>query len=483
MSLTSYAPNFEDVLLMRALRHVERGFYIDAAAGAPLQGNATQAFYQHGWRGVNLEPAPAPLRDLRIARPADVNLALAAAAAPDRRDWYDIEGEDGTFDADLALQRRAAGREVVRRSVELQTLDAVCAQHAPAQIHFLKLGERAALDGLDLQRRRPWIILLRDAGTTALPALEAQGYRLAHAGGLHQFYVAAEHATLAAALALPPHPADAFLLCEDHPYAQPLAKWRQAVAAAEQEAASARDWAQAHVREWREKFDRLETEQRRGDTAERQLEEMALRAYAAEAELPLQQQQQHEREHVLQQQRHELEQTLQQREQALQQQQQQTEQQRARADAAEAQLPPLRQHATYMEQTLHGVYASLSWRLTYPLRWGKLTLSRLRAFARALPGRAVRATRRRVKGLAGAALRYVTARPRLSFFLRRNISRLPFMVPVMRALKLRLQLNNAHAPSPEAAPPPAPTNLDGLPEAARQVFDDLRRARRQSPHS
>jgi hypothetical protein len=154
----------------------------------------------------------------------------------------------------------------------------------------------------------------------------------------------------------------------------------------------------------------------------------------------------------------------------------------ARAHAAEGELPLLRARAAsadVAEQTLGAVYASLSWRLTRPLRQNKLRLARLRAWARALPGRARRAALRRAKALAGGVLHYVNARPALSFFLRRNISRLPFMVPLMRAIKLRVQFNTMHADT--AADLPA--DLDSLPEAARQVFDDLLRARRQPPHS
>jgi hypothetical protein len=430
MSLTSYGYNFEDVLLMRALGHVGRGHYIDAAAGDPLRANATQAFYERGWHGVNLEPSPSLLRRLRIARPADINLELAAAAAPGQRPYFELPDTlDSTFDAGLAARYSAAGRDVVRRQAELQTLDAVCAQHAQQTIHFLKLADAAALDGLDLQRWRPWIIVLRRQGAEPLAALAAARYRHAYADGCQQFYVADEQAALAAALALPPHPADDFVLSEGHPYSHPLGAWQHRTAAAEAAAQEARTWAQAHVREWREKFATLQAEQQRAERAEQQLAQLAARAHAAEAQLP----------HL-----------------------------RARAAAADV-----------AEQTLGAVHASLSWRITRPLREGNARLARLRAFARALPGRAARLLLRRVKGLAGYALRYVNARPKLSFFLRRNISRLPFMVPVMRALKLRLQLNQAHA----AAPGHAPADLDSLPEAARQVFDDLRRARRQPPQS
>jgi hypothetical protein len=437
MSLTSYAHNCEDVLLMRALGHIDHGRYLDAAAGDPLHSNATQAFYARGWHGVNLETAPALLRRLRMARPADTNLALAAAAAPGQRPWYqvDLPGAS-TFDAALAQQQRDAGREVVQHLVELQTLNAICEQHLDGELHFLRLADSAALAGLDLQRWRPWIIVLRADGVTPLATLQAARYRLAYADGYNQFYLADEQAALAAALTLPPHPADDFVLAEDHHYSHPLAEWRRRTAEAQAASQESRLWAQAHVREWREKFERLDAEQQRADRAEQradraeqQLADMSGRAHRAEAQLP----------HL-----------------------------NARAVAADV-----------AEQTLGAVYASLSWRITRPLREGKLKLTRLRAWLRAFPRRVVGAVLRRVKGAAGFALRYVNARPRLSFFLRRLISRLPFLVQPMRALKMRLQLNHNHAA--QAAPMPA--DLDSLPEAARQVFDDLRRTRRQPPHS
>jgi hypothetical protein len=430
MSMTCYAHNCEDVLLMRALGHIDRGSYVDTAAGDPLHSNVTQAFYARGWHGVNLETAPALLRRLRIARPADVNLALAAAAAPGQRAWYQVDAPGAsTFDAALAQQQRAAGREVVEHQVELQTLDAILQQQLDGDLHFLRLADSAALGGLDLQHWRPWIIVLRSDGVTALEVLQSARYRLAYADGYNQFYVADEQAALAAALTLPPHPADDFVLAEDHHYSHPLAEWRRRTAEAEAASQESRIWAQAHVREWREKFERLDAEQQRANRAEQQLAEMTGRAHRAEAQLP----------HL-----------------------------NARSAAADV-----------AEQTLGAVYASLSWRITRPLREGKLRLSRLRVWLRALPRRSAGAVLRRVKGLAGYAMRYVVARPRLSFFLRRLVSRIPFLVQPMRALKMRLQLNNTHA----AAAAPVPADLDSLPEAARQVFDDLRRARRQAPHS
>ena len=56
VTFVSYAQNFEDVMLWRALRHVESGFYIDVGAAHPDDYSVTRAFYDRGWSGINVEP-------------------------------------------------------------------------------------------------------------------------------------------------------------------------------------------------------------------------------------------------------------------------------------------------------------------------------------------------------------------------------------------------------------------------------------------
>ena len=43
MSFVSYAQNYEDVMLARALRGVEQGFYIDVGAQDPVDDSVTKA--------------------------------------------------------------------------------------------------------------------------------------------------------------------------------------------------------------------------------------------------------------------------------------------------------------------------------------------------------------------------------------------------------------------------------------------------------
>ena len=69
MSIVSFAQNFEDVLLWRALGDVEQGRYLDIGAQDPVADSVSLAFYNAGWRGVHVEPTPAYAELLRKARP------------------------------------------------------------------------------------------------------------------------------------------------------------------------------------------------------------------------------------------------------------------------------------------------------------------------------------------------------------------------------------------------------------------------------
>ena len=58
MTFVSYAQNFEDVLLWRALGHIKNGVYIDVGANSHVEQSVTKVFYDAGWSGINIEPLP-----------------------------------------------------------------------------------------------------------------------------------------------------------------------------------------------------------------------------------------------------------------------------------------------------------------------------------------------------------------------------------------------------------------------------------------
>lgn len=225
MTFVSYAQNDEDILLWRALKAVAHGFYIDVGAAMVDGFSVSRAFYERGWRGVNLEPVPEFCAELRTARPEDITLPVALGAADGERDFFTIPGTGlSTLEATIADAHRADGRTVIAGRITVATLAGICREYAKDPIHFLKIdvegAEAEVLAGADFSLFRPWIIVIeatrpgRPEPNHAAwePALIASGYRFAWFDGLNRFYLAAEHeAKLAPHFNAPPNVWDEFV--------------------------------------------------------------------------------------------------------------------------------------------------------------------------------------------------------------------------------------------------------------------------------
>jgi FkbM family methyltransferase len=205
MTFVSYAQNFEDVLLWRVFKDQGPGFYIDVGAGHPDTDSVTRAFYDRGWRGVNIEPVPEFFLRIEAARPRDVNRRVAVGEAPGQADFFVVPGTGlSTLDAAVAEKCRAAHFDVQAQSVEVTTLAEICRQHVQGDIHFLKIdvegAERSVLAGADLGRYRPWVVVVEATAPMSTlpshdswePGLLAAGYRFLWFDGLNRFYAAEE---------------------------------------------------------------------------------------------------------------------------------------------------------------------------------------------------------------------------------------------------------------------------------------------------
>jgi FkbM family methyltransferase len=224
VSFVSYAQNYEDVMLARALANVERGFYIDVGAQDPRFDSVTKAFYDQGWHGINLEPVEHWHRRLQDERPRDINLCLAAGDHEGTIEFHETD-ESGlsTASAEFARRHRAQGHALRTRQVPVSTLDAICRAHDVREVHFLKVdvegAEAEVLRGLDLARLRPWIILVEATEPNSRTSTHAQweslvtdhDYRMAYQDGLNRYYLAREHEDLAPAFASPPNIFDDFV--------------------------------------------------------------------------------------------------------------------------------------------------------------------------------------------------------------------------------------------------------------------------------
>ncbi len=214
---TSYAQNYEDVLLWRALGHIKNGFYIDVGANDPEDHSVTKAFYLRGWYGINIEPLPMHQQKLEQERPRDINLGVAAGASDGELTLYDVPDVRGwaSPDAGVAAQHRQDGYTVAELTVPVRRLDGICQQYVDRPIHFLKIDvegfEAEVLRGMDFQRWRPWVLVIEatlpNSRVTNHESWEhlitAHAYQFAWFDGLNRYYVADEKTELLAALQTP----------------------------------------------------------------------------------------------------------------------------------------------------------------------------------------------------------------------------------------------------------------------------------------
>ncbi|HEV2676004.1 MAG TPA: FkbM family methyltransferase [Aliidongia sp.] len=221
----SYAQNGEDILLYRALGGVQHGRYVDVGAADPISDSVTLAFYQRGWRGINLEPSPIAFQRLAALRPDDINLNLAVGDVEGTSSFFMVQGADvlSTASSDQLQALRTQGFHSSEIRVSVRRLQSILAAHPIGPVHFLKIDvegfERAVLAGADLKNFRPWIILIEaTAPNSQVPThdqwedlLIAADYRCVWFDGLNRYYVSAEKAELADAFQVQPNVFDRYV--------------------------------------------------------------------------------------------------------------------------------------------------------------------------------------------------------------------------------------------------------------------------------
>jgi FkbM family methyltransferase len=417
MRFISYAQNNEDVLLWRALGHVQDGFYIDVGASDPVEHSVTRAFYDAGWHGINIEPLPAHIQAFEEQRPRDLNLAIAAGSSDGSLTLYDVPDVRGwaSPDAGVAQLHRAEGHTVAELVVPVRTLASVCAEHVRGEIHFLKIDvegfEGEVLRGMDFKRWRPWVLVIEATLPNSRETnhetwehmVSSQGYRYAWFDGLNRYYVADEHQELMQHFGIQPNVFDDFI------------SWHLDRAWTANAAASKS----------------LKANEQLLDTARAELHDMIQFADVLELEK-----------------KDALAEVARLRDELVQ----------AHASGHQATL-----WARDLEQRLIAVLNSTSWRITAPMRF----------IMRRGPDSMAGIARRKAKGAARRSLRWLTSREAL----RRTVLPLVMRSPRLQAWVARTLAAAKRAANDAAAPASAvPPAMRDLPQSAREALEQLRSA-------
>ena len=226
MTMVSYAQNFEDVILQRALRFVGTGCYLDVGASLPDKDSVSYAFYQRGWRGICVEPQPYA-DEWKQLRPQDtfVNAAVGASPGEITLHVFDNIREISTASPASAEHWSKFGQRPSQQlTVPVMTINDILAQHLKGRaLNFVSIDvegmEQEALSGFDLKKYKPWIVVV-EATIPGLPTpsfekwqplLTTQGYTMVYFDGVNRFYLAKEMGNLRQAFTLPPNVWDDFV--------------------------------------------------------------------------------------------------------------------------------------------------------------------------------------------------------------------------------------------------------------------------------
>ena len=215
----SFAQNGEDVRIWRAFQQAggQAGrVYVDVGANEPRHLSITASLHDEGWRGLLVEADPQLAADLRVHRPGDIVIECAASTSTGTLTFFRVPGTGlGTLDAAEADSARSRGFAIEQVDVPTRALDDILDEHELPAIHAMTIdvegAEAQVLEGLSLTRHRPWVLCIEAVlpGTTKPshsewePALLARDYVYVAFDGVNRWYVAAEHADLSDALAVP----------------------------------------------------------------------------------------------------------------------------------------------------------------------------------------------------------------------------------------------------------------------------------------
>jgi FkbM family methyltransferase len=307
--MISYAQNFEDVMLWRALGHIERGCYLDIGAQDPELDSVSKAFYDAGWRGVHVEATPHYAAAIRTARPDEIVIQAAVSDEAGSISFFEIpETGLSTGRKDIAETHEGIGWTTNRIDVPCVTLASVLTSMARRDIHWMKVDvegmEANVLRSWGDCPIRPWVLVIESTFPNTqirtqnewIDLVIGRGYTEAWFDGLSRFFVAEDHQDLLAALDRPANVFDGAQVGRRHFAVQALMRDTDAIRAdvemqrdqalddqrrGEEEAGSLRQVLEVRQSEIAERDERLAQSERYAESLAKRVTELEPALHAA----------------------------------------------------------------------------------------------------------------------------------------------------------------------------------------------------------
>lgn len=203
----SYAQNREDFIIDSYFSDVKNGFYVDVGANHPFYHSVTKIFYDKGWSGINIEPNPMLMKQIKQKRKRDINIQVGISNKSGDmklRVYHSQDGLEGisTFSKYMQKQYSESTNKDTEKfddiSVKVKTLSEIFSEQKVKHIHFIKIDvegyEKEVIQGNDWEKYRPELIcieanhIFNEWGNI----LTGNRYHLVFNDGLNDYYLREE---------------------------------------------------------------------------------------------------------------------------------------------------------------------------------------------------------------------------------------------------------------------------------------------------
>lgn len=154
----SFAQGQEDAIILFLLKHIEKGFYVDVGCFHPTNLSNTWLLYQHGWRGICIDPNPGLEWLFPQQRPGDIFEAVAVSRNEGTANFY-----LGSFGVHSSLKPSAlSSGECIE--VKVESLQTILQRHNSPAIDVLSIDAEGAeidiLESFDWNQYHPRLVIV-----------------------------------------------------------------------------------------------------------------------------------------------------------------------------------------------------------------------------------------------------------------------------------------------------------------------------------